>query len=320
VADQRRPDFYIVGAPKSGTTAMYEYLRQHPDLYLPERKELRYFGADLDIRDRVPLSESEYLAYFADATPGSMIGTAYVWYLYSHSAAAEIARFTPDARIVVMVRNPVDMLPALHAEHLTNGNEDILDFPAALAAEPDRRAGRRIPPHVHLPQGLLYSEVPRYTEQIERYVAAFGRHRVHVIVFDDFSAAPADAYRATLRFLGARDDFAPPSFEVINANRRLRSERLRHFLARPPAPARAIARRLVPKRLRQAGHARLKAMNVVAAPRAPVPEDVRAQLRRQFADEVERLSTFLDRDLRHWTAAPADGAPQTAAPSASSSR
>jgi hypothetical protein len=319
VAGSRRPDFYIVGAPKSGTTAMYEYLRQHPDLYLPERKELRYFGGDLDIRDRIPLTEDEYLAYFAGAPPNSLIGTAYVWYLYSRSAAAEISRFTPEARIVVMVRNPVDMLPALHAEHLTNGNEDISSFREALAAEPDRRAGRRIPAHVHLPQGLLYSEVPRYAEQIERYAAAFGRERVHVIVFDDFSAAPADAYRSTLRFLGVRDDFAPGSFEVINANRRLRSERLRHFLARPPAPARAIARRLVPQRLRQAGHARLKALNVVAQPREPVPDDVRERLRRQFADEVERLSSLLDRDLRHWTSAPDAPALQPAAPRASSS-
>jgi hypothetical protein len=183
----------------------------------------------------------------------------------------------------------------------------------------DRRAGRRIPPHAHLPQGLLYSEVPRYTEQIQRYTTVFGRDRVHVIVFDDFAVSPAEAYLSTLRFLGVRDDFAPAAFDVLNPNRRLRSERLRHFLARPPGMARFVARRMVPPQLRRAGHARLKALNVVREPRPPLPEHVRDALRRQFADEVDRLSAFLQRDLRHWTA-PASLDPQPVAPSDSSSR
>ncbi len=70
---------------------MYDYLRQHPDLFLPERKELRYFGHDLDVRDRTNLSREEYLGYFAQAPAGARIGTAYVWYLFSRSAAREIS-------------------------------------------------------------------------------------------------------------------------------------------------------------------------------------------------------------------------------------
>ena len=202
--EPRVPDFFIVGAPKAGTTAMYEYLRTHPDLYLPERKELRFFGSDLDIRDRQQLTAEQYLAYFAPAPADALIGTAYVWYLYSRLAAEEIALFSPDARIIAMLRNPVSMLPALHGEHLANGNEDISDFTAALDAEPERRAGRRIPPHAHLPQGLWYTDVPRYAEQLERYFAVFGRDRVRVILFDDFVADIPATFRETLDFLGVR--------------------------------------------------------------------------------------------------------------------
>jgi hypothetical protein len=302
----RRPDFFIVGAPKSGTTAMYEYLREHPDLYLPERKELRYFGSDLEIRDRQPLSESDYLAHFAGAEGHQLVGTAYVWYLYSSLAAAEIKAFAPDARIIAMIRNPIDMLHALHGEHLSNGNEDIRDFTEALDAEPDRRAGRRIPAHAHLPAGLLYSTVPRYAEQLERYVAAFGRDRVHVIVFDDFAADTSAAYAATLRFIGVRDDVRPARFAVVNASKRTRSEALRHFLARPPELPRRIIRRTVPGRIRRALYERTKALNVTRAARAPMPSATHERLRAVFADEVERLSIFLQRDLRHWCDVPTD--------------
>lgn len=307
-----RPDFFIVGAPKSGTTAMYTYLRHHPDLYLPEQKELRYFGTDLDIRDRRSLSEDEYLAHFADAGSASRIGTAYVWYLYSRLAAREIAQFAPTAHIVAMLRSPVDMLHALHGEHLSNGNEDIRDFTAALDAEGERRDGRRIPPHAHLPQGLWYSNVPRYTEQLERYVQAFGRDRVHVILYDDFAADVERCYASLLRFLDVRDDVRPDAFAVVNASKRIRSERLRHFLARPPDLPRRVIRWTVPPPVRRALYERAQRLNVTEAPREPMPPATRERLRGAFAEECERLSAFLDRDVTHWVAPPGPVAQESA--------
>jgi len=279
---------------------MYHYLRAHPGLYLPERKELRFFGQDLEIRDRRPLTQQEYLAHFSPAGPGQLIGTAYVWYLYSMSAAEEIAAFAPEARIVAMLRNPTDVLHALHGEHLSNGNEDIRDFSAALEAEPDRRAGRRIPPHAHLPQGLQYSTVPRYTEQLERYVRTFGRERVHVVIYDDFAANTADVYRDVLRFLAVGDDVRPATFDVVNASKRTRSEWLRHMLARPPELPRRIIRAVVPPAVRQAAYRRVQSANITAAPRDPISAATRQHLRELFAEEVERLSGFLGRDLSAW--------------------
>ncbi|MGH2540300.1 MAG: sulfotransferase family protein [Actinomycetota bacterium] len=298
----RRPDFFIVGAPKSGTTAMYAYLREHPELFLPERKELRFFGSDLEIRDRHRLSTEEYLAHFAAGGEVRRIGTAYVWYLYSREAAREIAEFSPDAHVVAMLRNPIEMLHALHGEHLSNGNEDIVDFTAALDAEPERRRGRRIPPHAHLPQGLWYSTIPRYTEQLQRYVDAFGRERLHVILYDDFAADTSASYGGVLRFLGVRDDVRPASFDVVNASKRTRSERLRHFLARPPDLPRRVIRHAVPRGVRRALYERAQRLNIATRPRAAMPVATRERLRTSFSDETERLSAFLDRDVTHWTA------------------
>jgi hypothetical protein len=298
----RRPDFFIVGAPKSGTTAMYSYLRRHPDLFLPQRKELRYFGSDLEIRDRHRLTEEEYLAHFLAPPSASRVGTAYVWYLYSRTAVDEIVEFAPEAQFIAMLRNPIDMVHALHAENLSNGNEDISDFTAALDAEADRRHGLRMPPHAHLPQGLWYSTVPRYTEQLRRYVERVGRDNVHVILYDDFAADPAASFADTLRFLGVRDDVRPAGFEVVNASKRTRSERLRHLLARPPELPRRVIRAVMPGPLRRGLYERAKRLNITAAPRPPMPPATRERLRLMFADEAEQLSAFLGRDLSHWTA------------------
>lgn len=296
---ERRPDFFIVGAPKCGTTALYTYLGRHPDVYLPDRKELRFFGSDLEIRDRVPLTQDGYLSYFAGAGDARRVGTAYVWYLYSTRAAEEIHRFAPDASILVMLRNPVDMLYALHAEHLTNGNEDIADFSEALDAEPLRREGRRIPPHAHLPQGLLYSTVPRYSEQLERYFDRFGRDRVHVAILEEFIADPVAGYRQALAFLGLGDDRSLESsdFEVVNASRKLRSERMRHLLARPPELPRRIISRTVPAGVRKSLHAWAKRANVREAARPEMPAATRQRLQDLFAPEVDRVEALLGRGL-----------------------
>jgi len=147
----RTPDFFIVGAPKCGTTAMSDYLRQHPEIYMPQRKEPHFFGSDLDapypyfIRDK-----EQYFSLFAEAKDEKRVGEASVWYLYSKRAAFEIKEFCPTASIIIMLRNPVDMIYSLHSQRLFTGNEDIPDFEEALEAEEDRKRGLRIPSRTYL--------------------------------------------------------------------------------------------------------------------------------------------------------------------------
>jgi hypothetical protein len=296
----RTPDFYIVGAPKSGTTAMYQYLGQHPDIFLPATKELRFFGADLDVRGFAQRDLDAFLSSFVAATPTQLVGAAYVWYLYSKTAASEIHRFTPDARIIVMLRAPAEMLYSLHSEHLSNGNEDLPSFEDALEAEEDRRAGRRIPRHAHLPQGLLYSEVAMYAEQLERYLELFGRHRVHVVLYDDFANDTAASYGETLRFLDVADDFRPLQFDIVNPNKRVRSEGVRHFLARPPQLPRRIIRAAVPPVVRRALYERAKGLNITSSLRGPLSDETRDHINGLFRTDTRRLGEILERDLAHW--------------------
>ncbi len=296
----RKPDFFIVGAPKCGTTAMTQYLRQHPDIYMPRKKELHFFGSDLEsawfTRD-----EDAYLGWFTAVAAEKRVGEASVWYLYSQKAAVEIHAFAPHAQIIIMLRNPVDMLYSQHSQFLYNGNEDIPDFMAALAAEPDRKQGRRIPPQAHLVEGLFYRETARYTEQVKRYFDTFGRENVHIIIFDDFKADTAQVYRETLRFLGVDDTFFP-ELTVVNPGKTVRSRRMENVLRNLPLPVLRLSR-LVPASLRRSLFAGLKRANMRVQPRPPLNPADRRRLQDEFAPEIEALSALLGRDLTHWSRA-----------------
>ena len=213
-----KPNFFIVGAPKSGTTAMYEYLRAHPDIFMPLLKEPYFFGDDLIYQ--VPrLSEADYLDLFSMAHGPKRRGEASVTYLYSKKAAEEIADFDPEARIIIMLRNPVEMIYSLHSQVFFTGSEDIEQFEVALAAEPDRKRGHRIPDNCRIVDFLFYREFVKYSDQVQRYLHTFGSEQVHIIIFDDFKRDVPQTYRTALGFLGVDESFRPPTFEPVNRNK-----------------------------------------------------------------------------------------------------
>ncbi|MBA2377600.1 MAG: sulfotransferase, partial [Rubrobacter sp.] len=215
------PDFFIVGAPRCGTTFMYEYLSRHPQIFMSPAKEPQYFATDLDsgsyldsltfLRDR-----NRYLSLFEGAQPGQLTGEGSTWYLYSREAARNIKAANAEARIIIMLRDPVEMLYSLHGRRVYGGSEDLLNFGDALAAEEDRKRGLRMPARARNIQALFYRDVGRYTEQVQRYLDTFGQEQVQVIIFEEFRADPATAYRETLEFLGV-DPTVVPDFEVVNA-------------------------------------------------------------------------------------------------------
>lgn len=301
----RKPNFFIVGAPKCGTTAMNDYLAKHPDIFIPEIKEVHFFGRDLEITKGALRDEAAYLELF-DGVNEPVAGEASVWYLYSRTAAKEIHAFNPDAKIIVMLRNPPDMLYSQHSQFLYNGNEDIEDFREALAAEPERKAGRRIPASAHLVDGLFYSETVKYAEQLGRYFDTFGRENVHVILYDDFRADLGGTYRGVLKFLGVREDFTP-EFAVINPNKRARSKFLRDFVQEPPESIKRLSRVFFPRSLRQRVMKGLDRANIRYEARQPLDPELRRELEHRFAPEVEKLEALLGRPVP-WTPAEPEAA------------
>jgi hypothetical protein len=294
------PSFFIVGAPKCGTTSLNDYLRQHPGIFIPERKELHYFGSDLQFAKTVRPTRDEYLAQFAPAQPGQIAGEASVWYLFSQLAAQEIHDFCPAAKIIIMLRSPADMLYSLHSQYLFESNEDLADFAAALAAEEDRSQGHHLPPDSNYREGLLYRRVARFTEQVRRYLDVFPREQVHIIDFDDFSRDTSRVFAEVLEFLGVDSSFRC-EFEVRNPNKQVQSRPLHNFLNNPGTFAIFLGR-LIPKSLRRSLIDRLKNANSPTVPRPPLNAELRAQLNREFTPEVERLGELVEKDLSKWLA------------------
>jgi hypothetical protein len=294
-SERRLPDFFIVGHPKSGTTALYEMLRRHPQIFMPELKEPRFFASDLRARAQprevtatggleLPETLDQYLSLFAPALPTQLAGEASPSYLRSATAAAAIAEVQPGARVIAILREPASFLRSLHLELVQNHVEHEQDLRKALVNE------------------LRYADRVRYVEQLRRYHAVFAPEQVLVLIYDDFRRENEATLRTVLRFLEV-DDSA--QMELVEANpsvhvRSLRADRLLRSLATGQGPvsrtAKAAAKRLTPAWLYRDAFQALRRRLVYGAPRPPDVELTR-ELRSRYKGEVVALSEYLGRDL-----------------------
>jgi hypothetical protein len=299
MSDRVKPDFFIVGAPKCGTTALYTYLAAHPGIFMSPVKEPYHFCGDLRLGLPRIADRDDYLALFASARAEQLAGEASVWYLYSTKAARSIREFNPAAKIVAILRSPVDMLFSLYGHYRFSGMEPLDTFEDALAAENDRRAGRRLPSRRDVRETLLYRDVARYSAQLQRYFDEFGRDRVHVILFDDIRARPAVAYRETLEFLGADPTFMP-EFRIVNQARQPRNSALHGLLSKAMPPGlQAVTRRMPAMRGLRTW---LRRMNTKRGPRKSLATATHAALQRELRGEICALEKLIGRDLSAWRA------------------
>jgi hypothetical protein len=302
------PDFFIVGHAKSGTTALYEMLRRHPQIFMPDAKEPWFLASDMRARFRSPMGGDEpetmeqYLELFAPAAPGQKAGEASSSYLWSRTAAREIAEVQPDARIVAILREPASFLHSLHMQLLQTHVESERSLRRALELEPERRAGRHIPRRSHRPQLLMYSDHVRYVEQLRRYHDAFAPEQVLVLIYEEFRRDNETAVRQVLRHLGV-DERQPVEVLQANPSVRMRSQGLDeavHALSVGTGPvsraAKGAVKALMPRRLRR-GALRATQRHVVHAPPQAADEQLMAELRARFAGEVSALSEYLGRDV-----------------------
>ena len=305
----RRPNFFILGAPKCGTTALSEYLRQHPRAFVSQPKEPHYFCGDFDYYYAPGRrSEEHYLRLFDAATDEHLaVGEASVWYLYSGDAARNIAAFDPDARVIVMLRNPVDLVPSLHSQLLYMLDEDEPDPARAWELQEPRRRGEHLPPRVRVPEFLQYGDAARLGAQLRRVYEALPREQVLTLVFDDLREDTGAVYRRTLEFLGLPDD-GRADFPRVNENKVHRAGAVARLTQRPPAALVGVARSVK----RVAGVERLGVLERVrrgnrqVTRRRQIDPELAAELRDHFRDDVGELGELVGRDLSGWLA-PADG-------------
>lgn len=286
-----KPNFFIIGAPKCGTTALSEYLRSHPNVFISEPKEPHYFSTDIQTRYAIR-DLDEYLACFNTSTEQHQaIGEASVAYLSSEVAIPSILKFNPDARFIVMLRNPVELAHSWHSEALYNSYEIEKNFEQAWRMQDTRAAGYSIPRICPDPKLLMYRDMATLGSQMERLFQHVSREQVHVIFFDDFKTDTAGIYKDVLRFLGLPSDNRI-DFPVINESKVVRSPLLMeisHWVARTK------------KRLGiTKGMGILEKLNVPRKSRPALPDNLKLELIEHFRPEVIKLEQLMGRDLAAW--------------------
>jgi hypothetical protein len=322
---------FIVGAPRCGTTTLASFLQQHPDVCFSAVKEPHYFTqqdfngqSDAEVQQHV---DHEYLErFFAGCTGWEKLrAEGSVTYLYAPEKMASVMKLWPDSKFVIALRDPLSMLPSLHARLLVTGDEVIREFPKAWAKIGERRQGKSIPKQAVDPRWLRYDEAGKLGTRVQAFFETVGRERCHIVLHEDLASDPEGTYRSLCRFLDL-EPWAGTSFEAQRINKTIRIGWLQRLLKRPPKPIRtALAGEQFHKREKKVGtkdsraltaifatRKRLLEWNKVPAKRSPLDPGVRQQIIDQMRDEVILLSRVIDRDLSHWLGGVPEAKPEKA--------
>jgi len=271
------PDFIIIGAPKAGTTWLARCLRQHPGVFLPQNEIQYWTNAD----DAV---SAAYESHFAGAAPGQIIGERSNSYLIRPDVAAKISRHLPAAKLLALLRNPIDRAYSGYCMRLRNGQvtRDIDQF-----LDPERSRCPEI-----LDNSL-------YGKHIKTYLAHFTRDRMHFVIFDDIEARPAEALTELSAFLGI-----DPLTEQMLVTEKINSKEKLRF---PPSLVRAMKRHRGLKALggmvRETSLGRyLRKVLPRSTSYPPLSDELRARLAAYFRADIDEASSIVGRDLRAWVA------------------
>ena len=303
------PDFLIIGAAKSGTTALYHYLNQHPQVYMSPEKEPRFFaleGQRPDFRgpadhrgiNRCRFTSAEaYSELFRGISAEKTAGEASTLYLYSPRAPENIARHAPEAKLIAVLRNPVDRAYSAFTFMLRDSREPLDDFSLALADEQRRIAENWGPEYHYRQRGFYYPQLKRYFEK-------FGRERVRVYLYDDLMEDPGSVVRDMFRFLEVDEAFEPDMSARHNVSGVPTSKALQraYLFLRGSSPLKSAIKALLPAGMRRRAYSRalhsVQSRNLSKAP--PLPPRMRQELTEAYRDDILKLQGLIQRDLSKW--------------------
>jgi hypothetical protein len=297
------PNFFIIGAPKSGTTALHDMIKQHPEIYMSPRKSPRFFAtagepllfpgpAGDSLRRWAVWRPREYALLFAGVTSQRAIGEASVVYLRSPLAAQRIKQYLPQSRIIAILRQPAERAYSHYMYMRQHRREPACTFEEALAQEEIRMKEGWI-------SGYYYKTNGFYHAQLSAYYDLFPHQQIKVVLHEDLRNTPQVLLRDLFRFLGVDENFAP-EIRRSNVTQLPRSQRL-HNLATHPARIEqltpflpAFARRVIVSALRRVDYK----FNLVPPP--PLAPEIRARLTEEYREDILKLQDLIGRDLSHW--------------------
>lgn len=274
-----RPNFLVCGTQKGGTTSLYHYLRQHPQVFMPAEKELNYFN---DHYDRGP---EWYARFFAGHEGQPAVGEASPLYMWRPEVPARVARAIPGARLIFLLRDPIERAYSHYWYNVSRGIQD---------------ARQSFSEAVRSPTGHeRYVAKAFYDEQLERFLRHFDDAQLYVGLTERFGADPAAVLRDCFELLGVDPSFSPNVQRTHNATRVPRSP-LSTRLLRLWVPVRKAAQRIAPDAVRRATkpvRSRVHRALFARAPRPPLPDADRRYLDAVFAPHNRRLAEMLGVEL-----------------------
>lgn len=287
-----KPNFFIVGAAKSGTTSLYQYLVQHPNICMPALKEPHFFG---EYRPPGPLIEdmNHYLSLFKHCELEAAVGEASTAYLYSPSAAMEIKQAFPESKIIIVLRNPIDRAYSLFWNHVRDGVEK-LSFEAAIDAEYQRRKD-------NWSFGFHYVASGMYADQVKRYIQTFDEEAIKTFLFEDLKRDSSEVLRQCCNVLGVDSAYEFTTTKIYNRSGPPKLKWIARFLHNSSSVKRWLLYPF-PKRLKEATKLKVRDLNIDKIP-AMRPE-TRQKLIEIFSDDIKSLEDLINRDLSHWLEKP----------------
>lgn len=293
------PNFILIGAQKAGTTAIAHYLEQHPQIFMSPTKEPGFFDfegtppnfkgpGDQPLYSKIITNLDDYSKLFEPATNEIAVGEATTWYLYSQRAANSIKQHIPNAKLIAILRNPVDRAYSAYM-HAIRDDRETLDFEKALEAEQHRIAeGWEYLWH--------YQAIGRYAEQLEHYYALFPSEQIQVHLYDDLQTKPESLLQDIFRFLQVKPDFQPQVFTRLNISGQKKSKAIEQMLS-DNNPLKQALKPLLPIRLRKQLANQIRIFNYK---KPECSEEIRTQLLNQFRDDILKTQDLIGRDLSPW--------------------
>ena len=290
------PNFFILGAPKAGTTALSAYLQQHPQIYMSPLKEPHFFtieNQNPDFRDagdatRAVTQWSEYLKLFNGRRDEIAVGEASTTYLSSRKAAQGIHARLPDARLIAILRQPIERAYSAFVMYHRENREDKESLLAAIETE-------HLGKHYHGETGV-YQARGFYFEPLSTYIQLFGKQNIKIYLYEDFVQQPQALLNDLHEFLEV-DSFQADMSITHNVGGIHKSGVLKNLLTRPN-PIRFFARKLMPSKLRISMREKIKGADLEKA--RPLDHATWEALLEVYREDIANLQTLIDRDLSHW--------------------
>lgn len=304
----KHPNFFISGAPRCGTTALYTYLSEHPQIFMSEVKELNYFATDFPHVQKIAFKTvDDYHKVFANADERHLgVGEASPFYLFSQVAFKNMAAYDPGAKVILILRNPVDFVESYHQLNLSLLREDEPDLAKAWDLQAERKQGRHIPSGARGTALLMYGEVGQFGKYVARLLEIFPREQVKIFLYDDLRDDTRAVYEELLRFINVPSD-GRTQFPPVNANFENKSKVLAR-LFHPPQPIYQLFIKVISLFgvgfMKQVSvlYNRIERLNTTRATRKQMDPALRQRLQAHFRPDILQLSALIGRDLSAWMA------------------